>query len=93
MNDLMLGWALGLISSLVVGVVLFALQSWRDDRLTQQNVKQNDIRLAQDLGSVGGKSFRNCDLSGANYSGKDFSGFDFESANLGNASFWATKLM
>lgn len=93
-NDLMfvfIGWLLGLISSLVTGLMLFWLEGLREDRRLRFQQKLGDIRTASSWASNGKKgSLRGFDLSGANLSGKDLAGADLEDANLTGAILWGT---
>ena len=75
--DLILGWFLGLVSSIISGVVLFWLQARRDRQNEALRQRREDIRTARNWAKDGKKiSLRGFDLVGANLSGKDFSGAD-----------------
>lgn len=90
-NDLILGWALGLVGSLITGVALFWLEGIRDERRERLRQRQEDIRTALNWKSGSNISLRGFNLSGANLSGKNLSGADLESANLEGAILWATN--
>jgi uncharacterized protein YjbI with pentapeptide repeats len=84
-----LGWFLGLISS----IVLFWVQEKRDARKEALRQRQEDTRAARNWAADGKKiSLRGFDLAGANLSGKDLSGADLEDANLEGAQMWGTDL-
>lgn len=92
-NDLLIGWLLGLVSSLLSGVVLFWLQGRRDQRNETLRQRREDTRTTRNWASDGKKvSLRDFDLRGANLSGKDLSGADLERANMESAGLWATNL-
>lgn len=90
---LILGWLLGLVSSLVTGLIMFWLDGKRENRKIRLQQKVEDIRTASSWASEGKKvSLRGFDLSGANLSGKDLSDADLEDANLEGVRLWATNL-
>jgi uncharacterized protein YjbI with pentapeptide repeats len=90
---LILGWVLGLASSLLTGLIMFWLEGRREDRSLRFHQRLEDIRIASSWASEGKKiSLRGFNLSGANLSGKDLSGADLEDANLERATLWATNL-
>ena len=90
---ILLGWLLGLVSSLVTGFIMFWLEGKRENRKLRLQQKIEDIRTASSWAIEGKKaSLRGFDLSGANLSGKDLSGADLEDANLEDARLWATNL-
>ena len=92
-NDLILGWLLGLLGSLVSGIVLFWLQDRRDVKNEALRQRREDTRTARNWASDGKKaSLRDFDLQGANLSDKDLSGSDLERSNLERAGLWATNL-
>ena len=88
---LLLGWLLGVVSSLLTSFVMFLLEGRRAIRLEILKQRQEDIRLARNWADEGKKiSLRGFNLSGANLSGKDFTGADLEDVNLEGAHLWAT---
>jgi len=90
---LLLGWILGLVSSLSTGLFMFWLDGKRQLRREKAQQRQSDIRNARNWASEGKKHIlKGYDLSGANLSGIDLSGADLEDANLSNAQMWATNL-
>ncbi len=91
-NDLILGWVLGLLSSLVTSLFLFWLEGKREQRNSLRSQRRDDIRIARDWAKSGKEiSLRGFDLQGANLSGKDLSGADLEDANLSGAQMWNTN--
>ena len=91
--DLLIGWLLGLVGSIVSGVALFWLQSRRDIQNEILRQCREDIREAQNWAKNGKTaSLRGFDLRGANLSGKDLQGADLEDANLEGAMLWSTNL-
>lgn len=92
-NDLILGWVLGLLSSLLTSLVMFWIEGKRDKRKEIQRRRIEDARVANNYGVDGKKpSLRAFDLSGAKLSGKDFSKADLEDSNLEGARLWGTNL-
>jgi uncharacterized protein YjbI with pentapeptide repeats len=92
-SDLILGWVLGVASSIISGIVLFWLQSRRDIQNEVLRQRREDIRIARNWAVDGKKtSLRGFDLRGANLSGKDFASADLEDANLDEARMWNTRL-
>ena len=92
-SDLLVGWTLGLISSLLSGLFLFWIQSRRDIQKERLKQIQEDTRLARNWLENGRKeSLRGFDLVGANLSGIDLSNADLEDVNFENARLWATNL-
>ena len=90
---LVLGWLLGLVSSLVASLVMFWLEGRRTIRLEAVKQRQEDIRIARNWTSEGKKvSLRGFDLARANLSGKDLAGADLEDANFEGAQMWGTNL-
>jgi uncharacterized protein YjbI with pentapeptide repeats len=90
---LIVGWLLGIISSLLSSLVMFWLEGKRQTRAEKSKQRQDDIRTARNWASDGKKiSMRGFDLQGANLSGKDLSGADLEDANLSEAIMWETNL-
>jgi len=86
---IVLGWFLGLISS----IVLFWIQEKRDARKEALRQRQEDIRAARNWAADGKKiSLRGFDLTDANLSGKDLSPADLEDAILEGAKMWSTDL-
>jgi len=95
-NDLSLliiGWALGLLSSLATSILLYWLEGKREIRNEIARQRHEDIRLARNW-SASGKSLslKGFDLSGANLSSIDLSGADLEDANLSYTQLWNTNL-
>jgi uncharacterized protein YjbI with pentapeptide repeats len=89
-RDLILGWALGLASSLLVGLFMFWLEGQREIRKEIRERRIQDIRAARNWrNGAEAPSLRGFDLRGANLSGEDFSGADLEDANLEEALLWA----
>ncbi len=92
-NDLILGWTLGLLSSLLTSLVMFWIEGMRDKRKETQRRRIEDSRIANNYGVDGKKpSMRGFDLSGAKLSGKNFSEADLEDSNLEGAKLWGTNL-
>jgi hypothetical protein len=90
--DLILGWFLGLVSSIISGIVLFWLQARRDRQNEVFKQRREDIRTARNWAKEDKKiSLRGFDLTGANLSGKDFSGADLEEADFEDARMWSTN--
>jgi uncharacterized protein YjbI with pentapeptide repeats len=88
-SDLILGWALGLASSLLTGLFMFWLEGRREIRQEIRERRVQDIRTARNWkNSEEAPSLRGFDLRGANLSGEDFSGADLEDANLEGARIW-----
>jgi len=84
-----LGWFLGLISS----IVLFWVQEKRNARKEALRQRQEDTRAARNWAADGKKiSLRGFDLAGANLSGKNLSRADLEDADLEDAKMWGTNL-
>ncbi len=91
--DLIIGWMLGLVGSIISGIALFWLQSRRDIQNEILRQRREDIREAQNWAKNGKTtSLRGFDLRGANLSGKDLKGADLEDANLEDAMLWSTNL-
>lgn len=89
---LILGWGLGVFSSLIVGLFMFWLEGKRAHQLMRLEQRRDDIRVARNWATNGKKeSLRGFDLSAANLSGKDLSGADLEEANFEGASMWGTN--
>jgi len=92
-NDLILGWVLGLLSSLLTSLVMFWIEGLREKRKETQRRRLEDSRIAINYGVDGKKpSLRGFDLSGAKLSGKDLSEADLEDSNLEGAGLWGTNL-
>jgi hypothetical protein len=92
-NDLILGWFLGVASSLLTSLVMFWLEGKREVRREALKQRQEDTRVARNWAIEGEKtSLRGFDLSGANLSGKDLSYGDLEDADLEGAKMWGTNL-
>lgn len=91
-SDAIIGFILGLFSSLISGIVVFWLQERRDIQKEMLRQRREDIRTARNWAQDGKKaSLRGFDLAGANLSGKDLSGADLEDANLEGAQMWETN--
>lgn len=92
-SDLLIGWALGIASSLITGLFMYWLEGKRELRISERAQRREDIRTARNWAADGKQtSLRGFDLRGANLSGKDLSGADLEEANLEGAQMWATNL-
>ena len=92
-TDVILGWFLGVASSIVSGVVLYWLQTRRDIHNERLRQRREDIRVARNWEEEGKKgSLRGFDLAGANLSGKDLARADLEDANFQGAKMWGTRL-
>jgi len=92
-NDAIIGFIMGVLSSLISGIVLSWLQNKRDIQKQILRQRHEDIRIARNWADDGKKiSLRGFDLAGANLSGKDLSGADLMDANLEGAKLWATNL-
>lgn len=90
--DAIIGFALGLLSSLLSGVVLFWLQGRRDVQREAMKQRREDTRIARNWAQDGKKtSLRGYDLVGANLSGKDLAGADLEDCNLADTKLWETN--
>ena len=90
--DLLVGWLLGLVSSLATGVLLFWLEGKREIRLSQRTQRLEDSRIARNWSASGKlESLRGFDLAGANLAGKDLSNADLEDADLSGTRLWATN--
>lgn len=89
MNDItlvILGWLLGLISSLLTGLVLFWLEGVRIKRNNLIQERANNVRSAINWSLSDKKvSFRGMDFMGKNLSGVDLSEADFTDANFSHA--------
>ncbi len=93
MSDLVLGWLLGLASSLVTSLLLYWLEGKREIRAEAQKQRREDVRTARNWAQDGRKiSLRGFDLTGANLSGKDLAEADLEDASFNGARMWATNL-
>lgn len=92
-SDLLIGWLLGIASSLITGLFMFWLEGQREQRRERLKQRLDDYRTALNWKEHGQKlSLRGFNLEGANLSGKDFSGADLEGANLQGAILWKTNL-
>lgn len=92
-SDLLIGWVLGIASSLITGLFLFWLEGQREARREKLKQRRDDYRTALNWNEHGRKiSLRGFHLEGANLSGKDFSGADLEGAHLQGAILWKTNL-
>jgi uncharacterized protein YjbI with pentapeptide repeats len=92
-TDLIIGWFLGVASSLLTGVVLFWLEGKREIRREALKQRLEDTRIARNWANEGKEaSLRSFDLAGANLSGKDLSGADLEDASFEGAKMWSTNL-
>lgn len=90
---LVLGWLLGLVSSITAGLVMFWLEGKREIRTERLKQRREDTRRARNWAKAGKKeSLRGFDLAGANLSGKDLSGADLEDTDFEGARMWATNL-
>ena len=90
---LIMGWLLGILSSLATGVLMYWLEGKREIRREAANQRREDIRTARNWSAAGRvESMKGYDLSGANLSGIDLSGADLEDANLSGAQMWNTNL-
>ena len=89
---LLLGWILGLASSMLTALLLYWLEGKREIDREQRNQRLQDIRAARNWAYEGKKvSLRGYNLRGANLAGKDLSGADLEDANLEGAQWWETN--
>jgi len=91
-NDLLVGWALGLVTSLLTALLLFWLEGKREVRSEQRILRRENVRTALNWKSGDPMSMRGFDLQGVNLSGHNLSGADLEGANLESAGLWGTKL-
>lgn len=95
-NDLLLlvlGWLLGLASSLVTVLLAYWLEGKREIRREAANQRRADIRAARNWSASGRvESMKGFDLSGANLSGVNLKGADLEDANFTGAQMWNTNL-
>ena len=90
---LVLGWLLGLVSSITAGLVMFWLEGKREIRTEKLKQRREDTRLARNWAKAGKKeSLQGFDLAGANLSGKDLSGADLEDTDFEGARMWAANL-
>lgn len=90
---IIIGWGLGLLSSLGLGLFMFWLEGKRELRTMRREQSREDIRTARNWAANGKKeSMRGFDLAGANLSGKDLAGADLEEANFEGAQMWGTNL-
>lgn len=90
---LILGWILGFISSLGLGLFMFWLEGKRELRTMRREQRREDIKIARNWATEGKKeSMRGFDLAGANLSGKNLSGADLEDADFEGAQMWQTNL-
>lgn len=90
---IIIGWGLGLVSSLGLGLFMFWLEGKRELRTMRREQSREDIRTARNWAANGKKeSMRGFDLAGANLSGKDLAGADLEEANFEGARMWRTNL-
>lgn len=93
-SDLVIGWALGLVSSLVTALLLFWLEGKRSIRNEQRVPRREDIRAAQNWKpGENAVSLRGFDLRGANLSGRNLSGANLEDANLEGVSLWGGRFI
>lgn len=92
-SDLIIGWALGLASSLLTALLLFWLEGKRSIRNEQRMQRREDIRTAQNWVPGETVSLRGFDLRGAHLSGHNLSGADLEHANLESVRLWGGKLI
>ena len=92
LSMLIIGWLLGLIGSLVTGVLLVALEGIQDGRLDARRQQREDIRVARNWVAHGKPSLRGFCLAGANLSGKHLCEADLEDASLKGAQMWGTDL-
>lgn len=93
-SDLIIGWALGLASSLLTALLLFWLEGKRSIRNEQRVQRREDIRTTQDWKpGENAASLRGFDLRGANLSGRNLSGANLEDANLEGVSLWGGRFM
>src|SRR5688572_30127005 len=91
---LVIGWLLGLLSSLATSIVSYWLEGRRSIRDDIRRQRREDIRIARDWMYQEKKaSLRGFNLKGANLSGKDLSGADLEQADLEGAQLWGTKFV
>lgn len=91
--DVILGWFLGVASSIISGIALFWLQARRDAHLERLRQKREDVRIARNWAQENKRiSLRGFDLAGENLSGKDLSSADLEEANLEKARLYGTNL-
>jgi uncharacterized protein YjbI with pentapeptide repeats len=83
---LIIGWLLGLISSLLTGLVLFWLEGVRIKRNKLIQERTDNVRSAINWSLSDKKvSFRGMDFVGQNLSGVDLSEADFTDANFSRA--------
>lgn len=91
--DLFIGWLLGLLGSLLTGVIMYWLEGRREERRERLKQHGEQVRTALSWASDGKRtSLRGFYLKGANLSGKDLSEADLESANLDEIIGWALDL-
>lgn len=90
---LVLGWVLGLVSSLLTGLMMFWLEGKRAVREESARQRHEDIRTARNWAHDEKKSsMRGFDLVGANLSGKKLIGADLEDTDFREAKMWETDL-
>ena len=92
-TDVILGWFLGVASSILSGIVLFWLQAHRDAHLEQLRQRREDVRMVRNWAHSEKKaSLRGFDVAGANLSGYNLSSADLEDTNFEKAFLHDTKL-
>jgi hypothetical protein len=90
MSLLIVGWFIGLMSSLFTSFLIY----WFQKKHMQAEKRQSDIRIALNWEKSQDKvNMRGFDLSGANLSGKDFTNADLEDANFSGASLLKTTFL
>jgi uncharacterized protein YjbI with pentapeptide repeats len=90
---LLLGWLLGVASSLITSLFMWWLEGRRQIRNEIARQRREDIKTARNWAVNGKKDvLKGLDLRGANLSGIDLSNADLEDADLSNAQMWNTHL-